>query len=182
MGPRKAWRSVGEVRPGLLNNYCGSLVPFWSGRPTNDDSDRGDQTVNESLRPHPYHKKPLSRRQSAMADYYPLLSRAVSRLAVNNAQTRQKLYEHARTILVAELERNSAERSPQASLRERIEFETTVLRVEAKSQFGHERSPETLLHRLHALRKHGTKEPTPDFASLLRAPAGVWPAPVCLRC
>jgi hypothetical protein len=110
-----------------------------------------------------------------MADYYPVLARAVSRLAVNNAQTRQELYEHARTVLVAELERNNPERSTQAALRERIEFETTVLRVEAKS-LGYEKSPETLLHRLHVVRKqHGSKEPTPeivsDFASLLRQPA-----------
>jgi hypothetical protein len=47
-----------------------------------------------------------------VVDYYPLLSRAVSRLAVNNAQTRQELYECARTVLVAELERNNPERSP----------------------------------------------------------------------
>ena len=116
-----------------------------------------------------------------MVDYYPLLSRAVSRLAVNNAQTRQELYECARTVLVAELERNNPERSPLAALRERIEFETTVLKVEAKSQLGYERSPETLLHRLHALRKRGNNEPASekvsDFASLLREPAEVWPAP-----
>jgi hypothetical protein len=42
-----------------------------------------------------------------MADYYPVLARAVSSLAVNNAQTREELYEHARTVLVAELERNN---------------------------------------------------------------------------
>jgi hypothetical protein len=111
-----------------------------------------------------------------MADYYPVLARAVSRLAVNNAQTRQELYEHARTVLVAELDRNNPERSTQAALRERIEFETTVLRVEAKSQLGYEKRPETLLHRLHLVRKqHGCKESTPetvpDFASLLRQPA-----------
>jgi hypothetical protein len=67
-------------------------------------------------------------------------------------------------------------RSTQAALRERIEFETTALRVEAKSQLGYEKSPGTLLHRLHVVRKqHGIKEPTPetvsDFASLLRQPA-----------
>ena len=51
-----------------------------------------------------------------MADYYPVLARAVSRLAVSNAQARQELYEHARTVLVAELERNNPERSAQAAL------------------------------------------------------------------
>jgi hypothetical protein len=109
-----------------------------------------------------------------MADYYPVLAHAVSRLAVNNAQTRQELYEHARTVLVAELERNNPERSTHAVLRERIDFETTVLRVEANSQLGYETA--TLLHRLHAVRKqHGSKEPASatgaDFGSLLRCPA-----------
>jgi phage-related minor tail protein len=114
-----------------------------------------------------------------MTDYYPVPARAVARLAVNNAQTRQDLYEHARMVLVAELERNNPERSTQAVLRERIDFETTVLRVEANSQLGYEKSRATLRHRLHAVRKQG-KEPTSatgsDFASLLR-----WPAPACLR-
>jgi hypothetical protein len=112
-----------------------------------------------------------------MTDYYPVLARAVARLAVNNAQTRQDLYEHARTVLVAELERNKPERSTQVVLRERIDFETTVLRVEANSQLGYEKSRATLLHRLHAVRKqHGkpTSATGSDFASLLR-----WPAPAC---
>jgi hypothetical protein len=117
-----------------------------------------------------------------MTDYYPVLARAVSRLAVNNAQTRQDMYEHARMVLIAELERNKPERSTQAVLRERINFETTVLKVEANSQLGYEKSRATLATYLHAVRKqHGSKKPTSatgsDFASLLR-----WPAPACRRC
>ena len=122
-----------------------------------------------------------------MADYYPLLSRAVSRLTVNHAQSRQELYEYARKVLVAELERNNPGRSPQAGLRERIEFETAVLKVEAKSQPGCERSPETLLNRLHALGKRRNSKPASekasDFASLLRKPAEIGPAtPARLSC
>ena len=46
-----------------------------------------------------------------MADYYPILARAVSRLATNNAQARQEVYEHARTILVAQLRSQDPELS-----------------------------------------------------------------------
>ena len=38
-----------------------------------------------------------------MADYYPILARAVSGLEVNSAQARQEIYEHARTVLIAHL-------------------------------------------------------------------------------
>jgi hypothetical protein len=40
-----------------------------------------------------------------MADYYPVLARAVSSLATNTAQARQKLYEHARSVLHKYLDR-----------------------------------------------------------------------------
>ena len=60
----------------------------------------------------------------------------VSRLTVNHAQTRQELYEYARKVLVAKLERNNPGRSPQAGLRERIEFETAVLQVKQNRNLG----------------------------------------------
>ena len=98
-----------------------------------------------------------------MADYYSILARAVSRLATNNAQTRQELYEHARAILIAHLDRSDPKKSSLKSISEWSAFETAVRRVEAKSRSIGERSPEllkTLKNRLDALRElHRIQEP-----------------------
>jgi hypothetical protein len=103
-----------------------------------------------------------------MVNYYSILAGAVSRLATNNAQARQELYESARTILIAKLRR----KDPQMSLGtmgERVAFETAILRVEAESRS--ERSPETFADYV-PLRDAND---VPDFASLLREP--VLPTP-----
>jgi hypothetical protein len=96
-----------------------------------------------------------------MADYYPILARAVSGLATNNAQARQELYEHARTVLVGHLDRSDPQISLQEMISERMALETAVQGVEAKFRSIPERSPETLTNRLDALLElHGDKEPT----------------------
>jgi hypothetical protein len=132
-----------------------------------------------------------------MADYYPILARAVSRLTTNNDQARQELYEHARTILDAQLLRQDPQIS--APEHERIALEMAIVRVEAESPSMRERGPETLADYvpLHANDKteipfdpvrelHGDKEPRsedgtpgwlPDFASRLREAAEAPPAP-----
>src|SRR5262249_54928901 len=74
------------------------------------------------------------------ADYYPILARAVSRLAINNAQARQELYERARTVLVTELGRQ--EMPALGTVGERIVLETAILKVEAESQSQGEAKPE----------------------------------------
>jgi hypothetical protein len=68
-----------------------------------------------------------------MADYYPILARAVSRLATNNAQARQEVYEHARTILVAQLRSQDPELSALNIMSERVALEGAILRVETES-------------------------------------------------
>jgi hypothetical protein len=104
-----------------------------------------------------------------MADYYSILAGAVSRLATNNAQARQELYESARTILIAQLRRKDPQISTLGTMSERVAFETAILRVEAESRS--ERSPETFADYV-PLRDAND---IPDFASLLREPA--LPAP-----
>ena len=100
-----------------------------------------------------------------MADYYSILARAVSRLATNNAQVRQELYEHARAILNAHFDRRDPQISAIGVIDERVEFETAILRVEAESLS--ERSPETIAD-YASLRNANDIS---DFASLLREPA-----------
>jgi len=68
-----------------------------------------------------------------MADYYPILARAVSRLATNNAQARQEVYEHARTILVAQLRSQDPELSALNIMSERVALEGAILRAETVS-------------------------------------------------
>jgi hypothetical protein len=68
-----------------------------------------------------------------MADYYPALARAASSLPDNNAQARQKLYEHARTILVEQLRRQDPQKSAQEIMRQHAALETAICKVEAES-------------------------------------------------
>ena len=73
-----------------------------------------------------------------MADYYPVLVRAVSRLAINDAQARQEVYRRARAILVAEL----GEQGPVIA-RERAAFDTSVRRVEAEHRSARAQTTES---------------------------------------
>jgi hypothetical protein len=76
-----------------------------------------------------------------MADYYPILARAVSTLAINNAQARQEVYERARAVLAVELSRQDPQKSTLEILRERSALETAIRRVEADLPPGHNQTP-----------------------------------------
>lgn len=101
-----------------------------------------------------------------MADYYPVLVRAASRLATNNAQARQDLYEHARKIQAAQLRRCDPQFSAPETISERIAFEAALLRLETEMRSLGEKSPETFADHV-PLRDAND---APDIASLLREP------------
>ena len=77
-----------------------------------------------------------------MADYYPVLARAVSRLAINDAQARREVYERAQTIVIAELRRQDLQISAPEIMRELAALETAIRRVEAESLSNQTQAPE----------------------------------------
>ena len=108
-----------------------------------------------------------------MADYYPVLARAVLSLATNTAQARQKLYEHARSFLNKYLDRSNPQISNVDRLNERIAFEAAVLKLETRSRFPHNTLTDRLavlhlLHRSKPISHNREFESVPDIASRLR--------------
>jgi hypothetical protein len=67
-----------------------------------------------------------------MTDYYSILAQAVLDLANNNAEARQELYEHARTIVSAQLRNQNPKKSALAIMHETAELETAIRKVEAE--------------------------------------------------
>lgn len=68
-----------------------------------------------------------------MADYYPLLSRAVAGLTNNTGEVRRALYERARTALVNQLRNSDPPLSEADITRERLALEDAVRRIEAEA-------------------------------------------------
>lgn len=68
-----------------------------------------------------------------MADYYPLIARAVAGLLKNTGDARRALYERARTVLVAQLRSVNPPLSENDVTRERLALEEALRRVEAES-------------------------------------------------
>jgi hypothetical protein len=68
-----------------------------------------------------------------MADYYPLIARAVVGLEKNTGDTRRALYERARAALVAQLRSVTPALSESDVTRERLALEEAVRKVEAES-------------------------------------------------
>jgi len=127
----------------------------------------------------------MSREGSQLADYYPILARAVSQLATDNSQARQEMYEHVRTILITQL-RKDQRISGLGIIDERIALESAILKLEAELPSLDDRRPETFdtnipLHDAHDEIENSfraaknSSDIAFDFASLLREPAS--PAP-----
>src|SRR5947209_18492750 len=68
-----------------------------------------------------------------MADYYPLISRAVSALEKNNGENRRALYERARAALLAQLRGITPPLNESDITRERLALEESIRKVEAEA-------------------------------------------------
>ncbi len=66
-----------------------------------------------------------------MADFYPILARAVAGLPDNTAETRRAIYDRARTALVAQLRGLDPPLSEAEIMRERLALDEAVARIEA---------------------------------------------------
>src|SRR5579863_997693 len=72
----------------------------------------------------------------AMADYYPVLARAVSSLPHNDAQARTELYARARTIVAEQLRQRDLKDPVWEMWREQASLDAAIRRVEAESRSG----------------------------------------------
>ena len=68
-----------------------------------------------------------------MADYYPLISRAIAGLDKNTGEGRRALYERARTALVAQLRGINPPLQEAEITRERLALEEAIRKVEAEA-------------------------------------------------
>jgi hypothetical protein len=68
-----------------------------------------------------------------MADYYPLVARAVAGLEKNTGEARRALYERARTSLVAQLRGVTPALSESEITRERLALEESIRKIEGES-------------------------------------------------
>jgi hypothetical protein len=88
-----------------------------------------------------------------MADYYPLIARAVAGLERNTGDARRTLYERARTALVAQLRGVTPALSESDVTRERLALEEAIRKVEAES------ARQTLAEPAHKEPSHRVRAP-----------------------
>ncbi len=67
-----------------------------------------------------------------MADYYPVLARAVSSLPNNTAQARRELYDRARTIVIDQLRQRDPDEMTPETARERAALDCNAWRILAR--------------------------------------------------
>src|SRR5882672_10948865 len=68
-----------------------------------------------------------------MADYYPLIAKAVAGLEKNTGEARRVLYERARTALVGQLRNMNPPLTESEITRERLALEEAIRKVEAEA-------------------------------------------------
>src|SRR6266850_3613319 len=79
-------------------------------------------------------KAGVGERSERMADYYPLVAKAVAGLEKNTGEGRRLLYERARTALVAQLRGMNDPPLTEAEItRERLALEEAIRKVEAEA-------------------------------------------------
>ncbi len=78
-----------------------------------------------------------------MADYYPLIARAVAGLEKNTGENRRTLYERARTALVAQLRGVSPALDESEITRERLALEEAIRKIEAEAVRAAREQPRT---------------------------------------
>src|SRR5262249_46479334 len=97
-----------------------------------------------------------------MADYHPLIARAVAGLDKNTGENRRALYERARTALVAQLRGVVPALEESEITRERLALEEAIRKVEADAaRQARESARPNLLKRVEAGRRDETSRDAP---------------------
>jgi hypothetical protein len=116
-----------------------------------------------------------------MADYYPLISRAVAALEKNNGENRRALYERARGALLAQLRGITPSLSESDITRERLALEESIRKVEAEAARRFmEPSRQPPAPKIRPIEPR-TREGAPTSVSQRRAATSAVPPPTSLR-
>jgi hypothetical protein len=98
-----------------------------------------------------------------MADYHPLIARAVVGLEKNTGENRRALYERARTALVAQLRGVQPALDESEITRERLALEEAIRKVEAESaRQAREQARPTFVKRAHLPRRDDKRDDAPQ--------------------
>jgi hypothetical protein len=105
-----------------------------------------------------------------MADYYPLIAKAIAGLEKNTGEARRALYERARTALVGQLRSMNPPLTESEITRERLGLEEAIRKLEAEAARTRP-EPEAPKPKVEAPKAEGPKEPPKDARPPERKPA-----------